>query len=61
MPDRIRCGNCGRFAGVEYRWFGPHYGETINCEHCDSKAYEYDAFAAALADMSDEEVAALAE
>ncbi|WP_135807320.1 hypothetical protein [Halorussus marinus] len=56
MTDRPRCGNCGRFAGVRYEWRGPSYTEVINCQTCGSKAYRYDAFAAALEDMSDEEV-----
>jgi len=61
MADPPRCGNCGRYADVKYEWFGAHYGETIACENCGPKAVRYDPFAAALAEMDDEEVKALAE
>lgn len=56
MSDQIRCGNCGRFAGVTYEWRGPAYVEVIACENCDGAAYEYDPWAAAIEEMSDEEV-----
>lgn len=61
MPEPPRCGNCGRFGGVRYEWRGPHYGETFWCSNCEREGYEYDPWAAALAQMSDKEVTALAE
>lgn len=57
----MRCGNCGRFCGVRYEWRGPSYSEVANCENCGSRAYEYNAWGAALQEMSDEEVKALVE
>lgn len=56
MTGPPRCGNCGRFAGVTYEWFGPSYGETIYCENCGPAAYQYDPFAAALGDMTGAEI-----
>jgi len=56
MTDNIRCGNCGRFAGVTYEWRGPSYSEVISCDNCDGAAYEYDPFGAALEEMSTEEI-----
>lgn len=52
-----RCGNCGRFAEVQYEWRGPSYTEVVDCDNCGKKAYEYDAWAAAIS-ASDSEVMA---
>lgn len=59
--DSPRCGNCGRFGTVRYEWRGPSYSEVFYCRNCEGGGYEHDAFAAALVEMSDEEVRALAE
>lgn len=58
--QQIRCGNCGRFAHVKYEWRGPSYSEVIDCENCEGRAFEYDPFAAAIEEMTDEEVRELA-
>jgi len=57
----VRCGNCGRFCDVRYEWRGPSYSEVAHCENCGQATYEYDAWGAALKEMSDEGVKALVE